>query len=191
MTTLDPTRTALMLMDFQVGIVGLIEDDAPLLEKANAALADARAHGATVGWVRVAFTDEDFDAIPDGATMAGVLQRRTTMHADSPATQIDDRLSVADDDVMVRKVRVGAFTTTDLDEQLRARGIDTLVLAGISTSGVVLSTVREAMDRDYRIVVLRDGCADPDPASHAFLTETIFPRYADVVDIADLAGLVG
>ena len=187
MTTLDPTRTALMLMDFQVAIVGLIEDDAPLLEKANAALADARAHGATVGWVRVAFTDEDFDAIPDGATMAGVLQRRTKMHADSPATQIDDRLSVADDDVMVRKVRVGAFTTTDLDEQLHARGIDTLVLAGISSSGVVLSTVREAMDRDYRIVVLEDACADPDAEVHAFLHGRIFPGRASVISVADLA----
>jgi hypothetical protein len=58
---------------------------------------------------------------------------------------------------------VGAFTTTDLDRQLRDRAITTLVLAGISTSGVVLSTVREAMDCDYRIVVLEDATADSDP----------------------------
>jgi nicotinamidase-related amidase len=70
---------------------------------------------------------------------------------------------------------VGAFTTTDLDRQLRDRAITTLVLAGISTSGVVLSTVREAMDRDYRIVVLEDATADSDPDTHAFLTASIFP----------------
>jgi nicotinamidase-related amidase len=89
----------------------------------------------------------------------------------------------------VRKVRVGAFSTTDLDQQLRGRGVDTLVLAGISTSGVVLSTVREAMDRDYRIVVLKDACADPEPDDHAFLIRKSCPRYATVIAVAELPGL--
>ena len=62
----------------------------------------------------------------------------------------------------MRKQRVGAFSTTDLHEQLQARGIDTLVLAGISTSGCVHSTVLDAFDRDYRVIVLSDACADPD-----------------------------
>ncbi len=84
---------------------------------------------------------------------------------------------------------MGAFSTTDLDQQLRARAVDTLVLAGISTSGVVLSTVREAMDRDYRIVVLNDACADPEPDNHAFLVSRIYPRYATVLDVAELPGL--
>jgi hypothetical protein len=52
-----------------------------------------------------------------------------------------------------------------------------------------LSKVREAMDRDYQIVVLNDACADPDPDTHAFLTGTIFPRYATVIAVADLHGL--
>ena len=64
---------------------------------------------------------------------------------------------------MVRKTRVGAFSTTDLDEQLRQRGVDTLLLAGISTSGVVLSTVRDAHDRDYRVFVARRRSA-PTPS---------------------------
>ena len=64
------------------------------------------------------------------------------MGADSPATQIDERVAPAAGDIVVRKVRVGAFGTTDLDQQLRARGVDTLVLAGISTSGVTISTLR-------------------------------------------------
>lgn len=84
----------------------------------------------------------------------------------------------------MRKTRVGAFTTTDLDQRLRDR-------AGISTSGVVLSTVREAMERDYRIVVLNDASADPDPEIHAFLTGTLFPRHTAVIDVQDLDALLG
>ena len=76
----------------------------------------------------------------------------------------------------MRKQRVGAFSTTDLDDQLKARGIDTLVLAGISTSGVVLSTVLDAFDRDYRVIVLSDACADPDAEMHSFLLERASSR---------------
>jgi nicotinamidase-related amidase len=93
-------------------------------------------------------------------------------------------------DLTVRKTRVGAFSTTDLDRRLRAHGIDTLVLAGISTSGVVLSTVRDAADRDYRLYVLKDGCADRDGEVHDLLMRKVFPRQAWVVSIADLPGLL-
>jgi nicotinamidase-related amidase len=75
----------------------------------------------------------------------------------------------------------GAFSTTDLDERLRAPGVDTLVLAGIGTSGVVLSTVCDAADRDYRLYVLSDACADHDPEVHATLCEKVFPKHAYVV----------
>jgi nicotinamidase-related amidase len=68
---------------------------------------------------------------------------------------------------VVRKTRVGAFSTTDLEQQLNDRGINTLILAGVSTSGVVLSTVREAADRDYHIYVLADASADRDAHVHA------------------------
>jgi nicotinamidase-related amidase len=81
----------------------------------------------------------------------------------------------------VRKTRVGPFGTTDLDDQLRSRGIDTLILAGISTSGVVLSAVRDAHDRDYRLIVVSDLCADPESGAHTFLIERIFPRQAEVI----------
>ena len=90
----------------------------------------------------------------------------------------------------MRKTRVGAFSTTDLDQQLRDRGIDTLILAGISTSGVVLSTVRDAADRDYRVYVLEDASADPDPEVHDLLIRKIFPRQAYVISIAELSNLL-
>jgi nicotinamidase-related amidase len=190
--TLDPKRTALLLMDFQPGIVERIDDSEALLERANEALAVARAAGATVGYVRVAFTDEDLEAMPDGAPMARVKKMPPgAMHADSPGTQIDPRVAPADGDIVVRKTRVGAFGTTDLDEQLRARGIDTLLLAGISTSGVTISTICDAHDRDYKLFVLADATADPEPETHSFLTERFFPKRATVIQVADLKGLLG
>ena len=188
---LDPARTALLVMDYQPGIIGRLEDSDALVARAQEAIAGARAAGATVGYVRVAFTDEDFDAMPDGAPMARVKQMpREYMHADSPDTQVDERVAPAEGDIVVRKTRVGPFLTTDLDAQLRARGVDTLVLAGISTSGVVLSTVRDAHDRDYRLYVLADATADPLPDVHAALIEKIFPRQAEVIEVADLEGLL-
>jgi len=188
---LDPAHTALLVMDYQAGLVERLPDPGSLLDRVEAAITDVRARGGHVGWVRVGFVDADLDAIPPSSVMARLVtpERRAALHADAPASQIHGRLRPHPHDPSVRKTRVGAFTTTDLDDQLRARGVDTLVLAGISTSGVVLSTVREAMDRDYRIVVLRDACADPEPDIHAFLTGSIFPRHALVTDVEDLRGL--
>jgi len=66
---------------------------------------------------------------------------------------------------------------------LRAANIDTLVLTGIATSGVVLSTLRQAADLDYRLVVLSDACLDSDAEVHRVLMEKVFPRQADVVTV--------
>jgi nicotinamidase-related amidase len=188
---LDPSRTALLVMDYQPGIIERIEDSAALVGRAQTAIAAARAAGATVGYVRVAFTDEDFAAMPDGAPMARVKARGAAMHADAPETQVDERVAPAEGDIVVRKTRVGPFLTTDLDQQLRARGVDTLLLAGISTSGVVLSAARDAHDRDYRVYVLADATADPLPEVHEALIELILPRQAEVIEVADLEGLLG
>jgi nicotinamidase-related amidase len=103
---------------------------------------------------------------------------------------VRDRVAPEPNDIIVRKTRVGAFSTTDLDAQLRDRDIDTLFLAGISTSGVVLSTVRDASDRDYRVLVLADATADREPDLHEFVIERIFPRQAEVITVAQLDGLL-
>jgi nicotinamidase-related amidase len=87
----------------------------------------------------------------------------------------------------VTKRRVSAFTGSDLEVVLRARGISHLVLAGIATSGVVLSTLRQAADLDYRLTVLTDGCLDADPDVHQILLGRVFPRQAEVTTIADWA----
>jgi nicotinamidase-related amidase len=185
---LDPAHTALIVMDYQVGLLDLLPDAQALLERVNAAVTEVRGRGGQLAWVRVAFTTNEFDAMPPSSVMARMASpdRRAALHTDAPSSQLHPSLRPEPQDVTVRKTRVGAFTTTDLDDQLRARAITTIVLAGISTSGVVLSTVREAMDRDYQILVLEDATADPDPDVHAFLTATIFPRHAAVIDVDDL-----
>jgi nicotinamidase-related amidase len=189
---IDPKRTALLVMDFQQGVVALLPDPEPLLARAADALAAVRAAGARVGYVRVAFTAAEAAAMPATNKMAARVRDGGDMLRDgAPATQIHPAVAPHDGDIVVRKTRVGPFLTTDLDEQLRGHGIDTLILAGISTSGVVLSTVRDGADRDYRLLVLSDACADPRPDVHAFLTTEIFPRQADVIPVTDLRALLG
>jgi nicotinamidase-related amidase len=90
--------------------------------------------------------------------------------------------------VEVTKRRVSAFTGSDLEVVLRSREITTLVLTGIATSGVVLSTLREAADKDYELFVLSDCCADGDPEVHRVLLEKVFPRQAEVLDSETWAG---
>jgi nicotinamidase-related amidase len=188
---IDPRRAALLVMDYQNGIVSMLGEPDELLSRASEAIATGRRAGAHVGYVRVAFEDADFAAIPPTSRMgARVGSSAQAFHNDSPATAVHERVAPQDGDIIVRKVRVGAFSTTDLDAQLRERGVDTLILAGISTSGVVLSTVRDASDRDYRVLVLADATADPEADVHAFLTERIFPRQADVITVGELEALL-
>jgi nicotinamidase-related amidase len=184
---IDPSRTALVLMDYQNRILGMVDDLDALLARANQAVEVVRGHGGHVAYVRVGFTDADFEDMPATSNMAArVASAGQAFHADSPATAIHDRVAPLEGDIVVRKRRVGAFSTTDLADQLRERGVDTLILAGVSTSGCVLSTVRDASDRDYRLIVLADACFDPEPEVHVALTERVFPRQAEVMNVSDL-----
>jgi nicotinamidase-related amidase len=182
---IDPARTALLVMDYQNGIMGRVSDGAGLLAAARETIELVRGRGGHIGYVRVGFADGEAPTGTMGSRI-GAEAARTTFHADAPATQVHDEVAPQDGDIVVRKTRVGPFLTTDLDAQLRSRGIDTLLLAGISTSGVVLSTVRDGHDRDYRLIVISDLCADPEPDIHEFLVERIFPRQAEVIDRAEL-----
>jgi nicotinamidase-related amidase len=88
-------------------------------------------------------------------------------------------------EITVTKRRVSAFTGSDLEVVLRAQNIQHLVLTGIATGGVVLSTLREAADKDYRLTVLTDCCADADEEVHRMLTTKVFPRQGEVVNVED------
>src|ERR1700693_6406280 len=108
--------------------------------------------------------------------------------AGSEGAAIHPAAAAREGEPIVVKHRISPFVGTDLETLLRANGIDTLVLAGVHTSGVVLSTVRHAGDLDYRLVVVRDCCADPDAELHAVLLDIDIARQAAVVTTAELAG---
>jgi nicotinamidase-related amidase len=189
---IDPSHTALLVMDYQNGIFGMVDNSDELLAIASNLIKMFREHGGTVGYVRVGFADGELDDVPATSGMAAMItpERRAMFHADAPATQIHDSIAPQEGDIVVRKQRVGAFSTTDLHEQLQARGIDTLVLAGISTSGVVHSTVLDAYDRDYRVIVLSDAVADTDVDVHNFLLERVFTKRGEVIEVRELHGLM-
>jgi nicotinamidase-related amidase len=107
------------------------------------------------------------------------------------ATQIHPALGPRAEDPVVLKKRVSAFAGSDLEVLLRSLEITHLVLTGIATSGVVLSTLREAADRDYELTVLSDACADADEEVHRMLTEKVFPRQAEVLSVAEWTSRLG
>jgi nicotinamidase-related amidase len=183
---IQSSKAALLLMDFQNVIVGMIGDQAPaLLERAAKARETARAAGMAVMHVRVAFRDADYAAIPSRNKGFSALAGKRFITDGSPEADVHAALKPAVDEEVFTKTRVGAFSTTDIGKKLAARGINTLILTGIATSGVVLSTLRDAADRDYRIFVISDCCADMDAEVHRALTEKVFPRQADVITLAD------
>src|ERR1700761_3294536 len=185
---IDPQHTALLIMDYQNGIVGMVENGDELMAIAGNLIKMFRQHGGHVGYVGVGLPVGALDGTPSISGMAANVteERRAMFHADAPTTQVHDAIAPQPGDIVVRKQRVGAFGTTDLHEQLQARGIDTLVIAGISTSGCVLSTVLDAYDRDYRVIVLADAVADPDPEIHEILLTKVFPKRATVISVRDL-----
>ncbi|HEY0107926.1 MAG TPA: cysteine hydrolase, partial [Rhizomicrobium sp.] len=147
--------------------------------------------GLAVMHVRVAFAEADYAAMSPRNKAFAPLSNARFLEDGTPPAAIHDALAPAPDEDVFRKIRVGAFSTTNLAGRLAARGIDTLVLAGIATSGVVLSTLRDAADRDYRMHVVADVCADQDEEVHRVLTQKVFPRQADVLDLAAFEAAIG
>ena len=174
------TDTALLLMDFQTGIVG---NHAAALHNARRAADTARAAGIPVLFVRVAFRPGYPEVSANNLRFSAIAETAgDTMTLDHPNTQIHTDLAPRGDEPIITKKRFSSFTGSDLESILRGHGTSHLVLAGISTSGVVLSTVRQAADLDYRLTVLRDACADRDEEVHRVLIEKILPMQAEVID---------
>jgi nicotinamidase-related amidase len=128
----------------------------------------------------------DYRAVPATNKAFLAVARAKALAVDTPETALHPAIVPQPNDIKVRKTRVGAFSTTDLDELLTNLGVTTLILVGVRTSGVVLSTVREAADRDYRPVLLSDCIADSDGIVHDVLMERVFPRQADIASSAEL-----
>ena len=181
------TATALLIMDVQQGIVARFAGDGDgYLARLATAIAAARAADVMVGYVTIGFRPGYPEVSDRNKTFAAIVGSGRFTDGD-PGSRIPDAVAPAPGEVVVTKRRVSAFTGSDLDVVLRARGIDHLVLAGIATSGVVLSTLRQAADLDYRLTVLADGCLDADPEVHQVLLGKLFPRQAEVTSVAEWA----
>jgi nicotinamidase-related amidase len=173
-------------MDVQQGIVDRYGGAGGLLERLTRAVAAAREAGVPVIFVRVAFRPGFPEVSPANRSFSAIAKRPGEgFTEDNPAAQIHPALAPRPDEPVVLKKRVSAFTGSDLEVLLRSGGVTRLVLTGIATSGVVLSTLREAADRDYELTVLADGCADADEEVHRVLIEKVFPRQALVMNVEE------
>jgi nicotinamidase-related amidase len=186
----DPSQCALLIMDYQPAVLDLVSDGDKLIGHANEAIDVVHRHGITVGFVRIAFEDDDYAIVPATNTSFAAVAAARQLHVSSAAMALHPDLAVRPGDIVVRKTRVGAFSTTNLDEQLTNLGVTTLILAGLTTSGVVLSRVRDAADRDYRLILLSDCISDPRQEAHRVLMEEVFPGQADVITTAGLHPLL-
>jgi len=186
---LEPNRTALLCMDYQSAIVAAYGGDGAddLLSRAALALAKARVARMMVIYVQVGFR-EGFPEISDRNPLFRTIRndpQRQAMFA-GPAREIHPAVTPERSDIIVTKHRVSAFAGTDLDMILRANDIDTLVLFGIATSGVVLSTLIHAVDEDYKIFVIDDLCADGDQELHASLMR-FYARRGTVISSSEFS----
>jgi nicotinamidase-related amidase len=168
-------------MDIQNGILPRIDGVDAYLDTVVAAQAKAEDAGVPVILVRVGFAAGHPEVSARNRIFSALRTSNALMLGDE-ATEPHRRLLRGHGEVIVTKKRVSAFTGSDLALILRAHDVDHLVLAGIATSGVVLSTLREAADLDYRITVLADLCRDSDDEVHRVLVEKVFPRQAEVID---------
>jgi len=188
----DHHHAALLCMDYQNDIVGAYAEDRQreLLSKAAAALSAARRMKMPVIYVVVRFRPGYPEISPRNKIFQGI-KSGNRLRDGTPGADIHRQVAPQADDIIVTKRRVGAFSTTDMETVLKAQGITHLVLMGIATSGVVLSTVRWAADADYELTVLSDCCADAEEEVHRVLTQKVFPRQATVVTAAEWLQTLG
>lgn len=182
-------NSALLVMDFQTIILNNFlpqERAGDVIRHTASLIAAARAAGVPVIYVSVGFR-LGYPEVSQNNTIFSAIKENGIFMADNESTAIHAAVAPADNEVVIVKRRVGAFSFTELEMVLRAQGIETLILTGVTTSGVVLSTVGQAFDLDYRLVVAKDCCADPDHDTNLFLLEKILPQHALVVCSPEIA----
>jgi len=184
---LDKTTTALLIADFYAETMGSLPHavDRKVVDKTQALQRAARDAGILVCYSATVFRPGYLEISDRNKTFS---QRKNSGQeaVSDPEQLIHPSVKPLAGEVVVGKHRVNALFGTDLDMVLRSNNIETLVILGYATSGVVLSTVRYAADLDYRLLVVEDRCSDQDPEVHDFLTQRIFPRQTDVVGSEDV-----
>ena len=175
------SNTALLIMDIQNGIVSRFESDSELIDRLQQAAASAHRASMQIIYVVVRFRQGYPEISPNNKSFDAIKSGDFHFVENNPVTDIHPSLTPQSADIVVTKRRVGAFSGSDLEIVLRSKNINHLVLTGIATSGVVLSTLRAAADMDYKLTVLSDCCSDQDEEVHRVLMEKVFPRQADVM----------
>ena len=171
------SNTALLVMDVQAGVVSRVAPMANVLTPIRSAITTT--HDATIPviYVVIDFRPGYPEINSRNKSFAAFPQRQSP----PSAMEIHPAIAPQATDIVVTKRRVSAFSGSDLEVILRSQDISHLVLCGIATSGVVLSTLREAADKDYQLTVLADCCFDPDEEVQRVLLSKVFPRQAEVV----------
>lgn len=193
---LRPESTALIVVDIQKdfaapdGLLGRAGVDlAPAeaaIDRIEPLIAAARAAGAAVGFMRVVTTPES-----DSNALRTLMRRRGEPGGEAICRAGDGgadyyRLRPRPGDIEIEKRLYNSFHGTDLDAQLRARGIDTLVMTGLSTDCCVDATARDAFHRDYHVFVARDACAAYEPGLHEAALHGLELNCALLVDSASV-----
>lgn len=178
------THAALLIMDMQSSIVGMLPDGTNFISRVIKAIAGARQKNIPVIYVVVGFRKGMPEVSISNKSFAATKERMANVDVNE-WIKIHPDIAPQEKDIVVVKRRVSAFTGSDLEVVLRGQNVRHMILTGIATSGVVLSTLREAADKDYRITVLSDCCADMDEEVHRVLTTKVFPRQADVTTLEE------
>lgn len=181
-------HTALLVMDMEAGILHNFAHSAALVASVGRAITHARSHQLPVFYVVVGFRPGAPEISTRNKSFSASRERFTAVDIND-FMKIHPDIAPLNSEPVIVKRRFSAFTGSDLEVLLRAQNIQHLVLTGISTSGVVLSTLREAADKDYQLTVLSDACADADEEVHRVLTTKIFPRQAAVSTVAAWMGM--
>lgn len=174
------SQTALLVMDMQASILSNLPDASGVIGQVAKAINKARAAKIPVIYVVVGFRQGMPEVNMNNKSFAAARDRYAKLNM-SEFLNVHTEVAPIEGELIVTKRRVSAFTGSDLEVVLRSKGIQHIVLTGVATSGVVLSTTREAADKDYRITIISDCCADSDPEIHRVLTTKVFPRQADVI----------
>ena len=185
--TLNNSTTALLIADFYAEMMNTIPHavDRRVVAKTQALQQAARNAGIMVCYSATVFRP-GYPEISDRNKTFSQRKASGQPAVSDPVQIIHEAVRPIEGEVVAGKHRVNAMFGTDLEMALRANNIETLVMLGYATSGVVLSTTRYAADADFRLIIVEDCCSDQDPDVHDFLTQQIFPRQADVVQSADV-----
>jgi len=187
-------KSALLVMDVQIGVVAHTQADDAYLARVSSAITAARQANMQIIYPIVGPFRASHPEIVSHNMMFGPVKAYNKYTASDEGIGIHPAVAPQEDkgDIIVNKKRVSAFSGSDLDLVLRGLGVGKLVLCGISISGIVLSTVRDAADRDFEMVVLKDACWGQDEEVNKVLLEKVFPQQATVVAVEEwAAGLKG